>query len=270
MKKFALVVGLLAGLVAPVFAQDQEWRGLTVAPESRCSPYEPTHYSYPQSLEREIPAAIGVIWSPYTEQIFDSLRETDIEHIVARSEAHDSGLCSKTNVRRRQFSQDLLNLTLADPTLNRDIKGDKDAADWLPERNRCWFVETVIQVKRKYLLSVDERERAALEEVLTQECGEEESLLSESRPRQASEEEIRRASLLAEIEDHVVSPCLQEVGQGGGLDTRQMEVLRMLTADPIQTMIAATLDAVSELESRSARMAVYEFSLRNCLEGAGL
>ena len=265
MKKSALAIGMLMGLLsAPAFSQT--WRGLTVAPESRCLPYDSDDYGYPQSLEPEIPAAIGVIWSPYTGQTFDSLQETDIEHIVARSEAHDSGLCGHTRERQREFSEDLLNLTLADPTLNRDIKAGKDAADWLPDQNRCWFVEAVIQVKRKYQLSVDERERAALERVLTQECGAEGS--SVSRP--VSRRTASRATLLSEIENHVVEPCLQAVSREGGLDNRQMEALRTLTAGPIQNMTDTTLDAVSELRSRSARMAVYEFSLRNCLEGAGL
>ena len=277
MKKSVLAIGMLMGLLsAPAFSQT--WRGLTVAPGSRCSPYNPDHYDYPQSIEFEIPAAIGVPWSPYTGETFYILRETDIEHIVARSEAHDSGLCSQSREKRREFARDLMNLTLAAPVLNRNVKIEKDAADWLPDQNRCWFVETVFRVKRKYLLSVDEREREALEAVMTQECGREEAevvgrprQVSEPRPRQASREErARRAVLLTEIKDHVVEPCLQAVSQEGGLDNRQMEALRMLTAGPIQNITDTTLDAVSELRSRSARMAVYEFSLRNCLEGAGL
>ena len=41
--------------------------------------------------------------------------ETDIEHIVATSEAHDSGLCAADRATRKQFAQDLRNLTLAPP-----------------------------------------------------------------------------------------------------------------------------------------------------------
>ena len=36
----------------------------------------------------------GRIYGPYTGTHFDSRRQTDIEHMVAASEAHDSGLCS--------------------------------------------------------------------------------------------------------------------------------------------------------------------------------
>ena len=66
---------------------------------------------------------------------------------------------------------DLDNLALAEPRLNRYAKSDRDAADWLPEQNRCWFVRTVICVKRKYELTVDPRERDALARVLS-ECKE--------------------------------------------------------------------------------------------------
>ena len=48
-----------------------------------------------------------------------STRDTDIEHIVARSEAHDSGLCAASAAVKAAFARDLLNLTLASPRLNR-------------------------------------------------------------------------------------------------------------------------------------------------------
>ena len=36
------------------------------------------------------------------------------------------------------------------------------AAEWLSDRNRCWFAARVIEVKRAYRLTVDRREAAAL------------------------------------------------------------------------------------------------------------
>ena len=83
----ALVVFLPHSAVA------EEWRGLVVAPEERCTPYNADEYSYPQSVEPQIADRLGGAYSPYTCETFGELTETDIEHIVARSEAHDSGLC---------------------------------------------------------------------------------------------------------------------------------------------------------------------------------
>ena len=106
----------------------QTWRGLTVAAEYRCSPYDADDYPYSQSVEPRIVADMGgIIYGPYTGRTFSSTRETDIEHIVARSEAHDSGLCAASDTTRRRFSSDLLNLTLASPSVNRHQKSGKDA-----------------------------------------------------------------------------------------------------------------------------------------------
>ena len=57
---------------------------------------------------------------------------------------------------------------LAHPRLNRFDKRDKDAAEWFPSMNQCWFSETVIAVKLKYGLTVDEVERESLDSLLTQ------------------------------------------------------------------------------------------------------
>ncbi len=86
--------------------------------------------------------------------------------MVARSEAHDSGLCTATPERNKEFANDTLNLTLADPDLNWRVKSDKDAAEWLPTSNRSWFADTVVEVKVKYRLTVDVLEAAASERVL--------------------------------------------------------------------------------------------------------
>ena len=121
----------------------------------------------PTSIEAQIAARQG-LRSLYTGRTFDNLRQSDIEHIVAISEAHDSGLCAADAATRHRFALDLDNLTLAAPRLNRHEKRDKDAADWLPPRNRCWFVRTVIAIKRRYRLTVDRRERDALAMVMRQ------------------------------------------------------------------------------------------------------
>ena len=110
--------------------------------------------------------ALGAVYGPYTHTCFGSTRQSDIEHIVATSEAHDSGLCVATRATRERFAQDLRNLTLASPEVNRRQKLGKDAADWIPERNRCWFAARVVEVKRVYGLSVDRAEAEALENIL--------------------------------------------------------------------------------------------------------
>ena len=109
---------------------------------------------------------LGAVYGPYTGTCFASTRGTDIEHMVATSEAHDSGLCAADRATRARFARDLRNLTLASPRVNRHEKRGKDAGEWLPDRNRCWFAARVVEVKRAYGLTVDQREAAALDRVL--------------------------------------------------------------------------------------------------------
>lgn len=158
------VLATVSGLADSAAAET--WRGLAVVPERRCAPYDSRDYAYSKSMEARIVGDLGMVRSPYTERCFASTRDTDIEHIVARSEAHDSGLCAADAITRRRFSSDLLNLTLASPMVNRGQKIDHDAAGWLPPRNQCWFAERVIEVRRKYGLTIDRREADALERVL--------------------------------------------------------------------------------------------------------
>ena len=137
-----------------------------IAPEHRCSPYNQDDYSYLQSVEPRIVNQMGGrIYGPYTGRCFASTRETDIEHIVARSEAHDSGLCAASVADRQAFARDLLNLTLASPEVNRQ-KGAKDVAEWLPALNQCWYVNQVVKVKLKYGLTMDSAEAQKARKVL--------------------------------------------------------------------------------------------------------
>ena len=163
-----LIVSALL-LATTAFSQDvtETWRGLVIAPENRCSPYDRKRdYPYPQSIEQSIVRRLGRVYGPYTDTCFASTRQTDIEHIVATSEAHDSGLCASDRGVRARFASDLRNLTLASPRVNRHQKSGKDAAEWLPTRNRCWFAARVVEVRRAYGLTIDPREATVLERIL--------------------------------------------------------------------------------------------------------
>ena len=162
----AAAVALGFGLVQDASAET--WRGLTVAPEHRCAPYDKKRdYPYPQSIERDIVRELGAVYGPYTGTCFASTSDTDIEHVVASSEAHDSGLCAADRETQARFARDLRNLTLASPQVNRYEKSGRDAAEWVPDRNRCWFAARVVDVRRAYGLTVDRREASALESILS-------------------------------------------------------------------------------------------------------
>ena len=144
----------------------QSLAGLTVTAENRCSKYDRSDYSYPQSVRWQIVASMdGRIYAPYEYRTFASIEQTQISRIVAPSEAHDSGLCRKSGSVKQRFARDLDNLTLASPKENRS-KSRRDAAEWRPRHNACWFADRVVAVKAKYGLTVDRAEFNTLSSIL--------------------------------------------------------------------------------------------------------
>ena len=55
----------------PMAQASPTWRGVAVAAEHRCSPYDSDDYPYPSSVEPKIVAAQGGIYGPYTGTWFD-------------------------------------------------------------------------------------------------------------------------------------------------------------------------------------------------------
>ena len=164
MRRAALIVALASVLAGASAAET--YRGIEIAPEHRCARYERTDYRYSQSLEWRIVASIGKVYGPYSGRCFGSTGETDIEHMVATSEAHDSGMCAAPASVKSAFASDLLNLTLASPSVNRHQKSGKDVAEWTPALNACWFVARTLEIRRKYELTIDRAEANAAEAVL--------------------------------------------------------------------------------------------------------
>ena len=146
-----------------------EWRGLRVEAESRCTDYSRRDYGFSiRKLGDDMPHAPKE-FSPYTNRCFESQERTHVDHIVAISEAHDSGLCFADLAKRQRFVMDAANLTRVEPTENIK-KGGKDAGEWLPKRNRCWFANRVVEVRLEYDLTVDRAEADALDDILKS-CG---------------------------------------------------------------------------------------------------
>ena len=79
---------------------------------------------------------------------------------------------------QKEFKKDTLNLVLATPSLNRHQKSDKDAADWTPEIRQCEFAGTIINVKNKYKLTVDKKEKNVLENLIQKHCENKEILIN--------------------------------------------------------------------------------------------
>ena len=139
--------------------------GLSVAPELQRCGYDRADYPFSSSLEHTLILRYGGIYDPYELRWYDSRDSVDIEHIVGIREAHASGLCSDTIglYIPARFVNDTLNLVFVNRSINRS-KGGKDAGEWWPPHNQCWFARQIVEVRNAYQLSVDPREKDSLAE----------------------------------------------------------------------------------------------------------
>lgn len=117
----------------------------------------------------------GILIDPYSGEKISFLRgvatssEVQIDHVVALSNAWQTGAFKLTYDKRLAFANDPMNLLAVKGRLNSQ-KGDGDAATWLPPRKniRCAYVAQQIVVKAKYGLWVTKPEKAAMLNLLDQ------------------------------------------------------------------------------------------------------
>jgi hypothetical protein len=116
----------------------------------------------------------GRWFSIYDGSIVSSPGELDIDHMVPLKEAWDSGADEWSSNRRREFANDL-----SDPRSLRGVtassnrsKSDQDPADWLPSNDAaiCDYLDDWVNIKAKWSLRVDLRERNAISATLEKHC----------------------------------------------------------------------------------------------------
>lgn len=115
----------------------------------------------------------GQLIDPYTGATLPFRRgpktsaDVQIDHIVALSNAWQTGAQQLSRRDRERLANDPLNLVATIGQLNQS-KGDGDAATWLPPAGgyRCPFVARQVAVKARYGLWVTPAERDAILRVL--------------------------------------------------------------------------------------------------------
>jgi hypothetical protein len=119
---------------------------------------------------RDCKVIAGLLLDPFSGKVitFSSTKSNiDIDHVVALSNAWQTGAAYFDKTKRQQIANDPLNLLAVDFSLNRQ-KGDGDAATWLPplKSYRCDYVARQIAVKAKYGLWVTQPEKGAIIKLL--------------------------------------------------------------------------------------------------------
>jgi hypothetical protein len=122
--------------------------------------------------------------SLYDGKTWTNPSDIDIDHLVALSEAWDSGAKSWSAGKRKSFANDLgYSRTLSVMTDNMNSsKGDRDPAQWMPPAAKCTYVKSWVGVKWRWGLSIDSTEKAAIQSAIKKHCG---SSTSMTKPAKA-------------------------------------------------------------------------------------
>ena len=120
---------------------------------------------------RDCKVIAGQLLDPFSGKVitFSATKVViDIDHVVALSNAWQTGAAYFDKGKRTQIANDPLNLLAVDSKLNRQ-KGDGDAATWLPPSKafRCEYVARQVAVKAKYGLWVTKPEKVAIDKILS-------------------------------------------------------------------------------------------------------
>ena len=120
---------------------------------------------------RDCKVIAGQLLDPFSGKVITFLATKvviDIDHVVALSNAWQTGAAYFDKNKRSQIANDPLNLLAVDSKLNRQ-KGDGDAATWLPPSKafRCEYVARQVAVKAKYGLWVTQPEKVAIDKILS-------------------------------------------------------------------------------------------------------
>jgi len=120
---------------------------------------------------RDCKVIAGQLLDPFSGKVitFSTTKVViDIDHVVALSNAWQTGAAYFDKNKRTQIANDPLNLLAVDSKLNRQ-KGDGDAATWLPPSKafRCEYVARQVAVKAKYGLWVTQPEKVAIDKILS-------------------------------------------------------------------------------------------------------
>lgn len=156
-------------------------------------PYNRDYFGYPADLDSDgcdtrdevliadsqVPVTTGTAqcdvrtgqwYSPYDGVLTDDPGDIHIDHVVALSEAWNSGAHRWNQNDALEFANavsDDDNLQVASRASNLG-KSDSDPAEWLPNNSDavCWYVTTWSQIKLGWELAMDESEYAAVTSIL--------------------------------------------------------------------------------------------------------
>ena len=110
--------------------------------------------------------ASGEWHSLYDDVLVQSPDDIAVDHVVSLYESWKSGAWKWTDAQRNDYLNDMKNVNaiLAVSRVSQKNKAARDPKDWLPayQAYRCRYLQTWVDVKTQWKLSVDPGEREAI------------------------------------------------------------------------------------------------------------
>ena len=114
---------------------------------------------------------IGGLWfDPYIGEVFTDPRFLEVDHVVALAEVHRSGGDRWTPEQREAYANDLSDSStlMAVSAASNRSKSDRGPDVWMPIRKeyRCVYVQTWVEIKKRWNLRITESEQKAVLETI--------------------------------------------------------------------------------------------------------
>jgi len=91
---------------------------------------------------------------PYSSDTITNPRKLDIDHLVPLKNAYESGAKNWSKRKKKLYANYLKNpnhLVACRADLNRQ-KGSKGPLQWMPPKNKEWYIKSWVEVKREWHL----------------------------------------------------------------------------------------------------------------------
>jgi 5-methylcytosine-specific restriction endonuclease McrA len=97
---------------------------------------------------------------PYTGDTITNPKYLDVDHFIPLKHAYENGGNEWSKSQKKayaNFLEDKSHLVAVKASANRS-KGSKGPLEWMPEKNKCWYLKTWIKIKEKWNLKFSPEE----------------------------------------------------------------------------------------------------------------
>ena len=109
---------------------------------------------------------------PYTGDTITNPSKLDVDHFVPLKHAYDHGANEWSSYQKKRYANfldDKTHLVAVKASANRS-KGSKGPLDWMPEKNKCWYLKNWLRIKETWRLKFSTEEVLIISSMIQQYC----------------------------------------------------------------------------------------------------